>query len=78
MHTQVLALDYEEAGVRVRARVPASVAGRVEEFSLKPVAEKRKKRTSRKRDVWTEEEGGALAGEEKVTAMGQEMTSPFV
>ena len=61
LHTtgEVQALEYREDGVLVRARVPPSVAGRVEEYSTVPV-ERRPKRIGRRRRriTWEEEEGG--------------------
>ena len=70
---EVLSVDYQEEGVKVWARVPPLVAGRVEEFSLRPVEgaegggaarRRRKRQATRRRDVWMEEEveGGAEAG----------------
>ena len=54
---EVQALEYREEGVWFRAKVPASVAGRIEQYSLRPVAA-RPKRVARKRDLWQEAEPG--------------------
>ena len=61
LHTtgEVQALEYREDGVLVRAKVPPSVAGRVEEYSTRSV-ERRTKRIGRRRrsvTTWEEEEG---------------------
>ena len=57
---EVQALEYREEGVWFKAKVPASVAGRIEQYSLRPVAA-RPKRVARKRDLWQEAEGGDRA-----------------
>ena len=75
LHTtgEVQALEYREDGVLVRARVPPSVAGRVEEYSTVPV-ERRPKRIGRRRRsvTWEEAEEGSGGGGNGVVVLDQE------
>jgi hypothetical protein len=58
---EVLSAEYVENGVLVRARVPESVAGRVQAYSTQPVQE-RPAKASRKKG-WDEVEGALLDGD---------------
>ena len=75
LHTtgEVQTIEYKEEGVLVRARVPLSVAGRVEEFSTTPV-ERRPKRLAgrRRREAEAEDQNYAAAEAGEWAALQQQ------
>jgi hypothetical protein len=75
LHTtgEVQTIEYKEEGVLVRARVPLSVAGRVEEFSTTPV-ERRPKRLAgrRRREAEAEDQNDAAAEAGEWAALQQQ------